>query len=95
MVRCMLADSGLPTFPWGESMLRTSYLANRALHSALSMQYPHKMLQGRKSDRRHPRVIGAKAFVHTNGGTHKLSPEAVGGQWVRYGNNSKRYRVYI
>ncbi|CAM9757030.1 unnamed protein product, partial [Sphacelaria rigidula] len=27
MVRCMLADGGLPTFPSGELMLTTSYLA--------------------------------------------------------------------
>ncbi|CAN0019506.1 unnamed protein product, partial [Sphacelaria rigidula] len=95
MVRCILADSGLPTFPWGESMLRTSYLAYGAPHSALRMQCPHKMLQGRKPDQRHPRVIEAKAFVRTNKGTKKLSPEPVGGRLVEYGNNSKCYRVYI
>ncbi|CAM9905009.1 unnamed protein product, partial [Sphacelaria rigidula] len=76
-------------------MRRTSYLANRAPHCALRMQCPHKMLQGRKPDRRHPRVIGAKVFVNTNESTQKLSPEAVGGRLVSYGGkSSKCYRVY-
>ncbi|CAM9991836.1 unnamed protein product, partial [Sphacelaria rigidula] len=85
MVRWMLADSGLPTFPWGESMLRTSYLANKALHSGLRIQCPDKMLQGRKPDRAYPQVIEAKAFVHTNGGTQILSSEPVGGRLVNRG----------
>ncbi|CAN0238673.1 unnamed protein product, partial [Laminaria digitata] len=30
MVRCMLADSGLPKFLWGESMFTAAFLGNRA-----------------------------------------------------------------
>ena len=32
MVRCMLADSGLPRFLWGELMLTATFLGNRAPH---------------------------------------------------------------
>ena len=37
MVRCMLADSRLPTFFWGELMFTATYVENRAPHSALNM----------------------------------------------------------
>ena len=38
MIRCMLADSGLPTFLWGELMFTAAYLANKSPHSVLGMQ---------------------------------------------------------
>ena len=38
MVRCMLADSGLPKFLWGELMFTATLLGNRAPHSAIGMQ---------------------------------------------------------
>ena len=37
MVRCMLADSELPTFLWGGVMFTAAYVGNRAPHSALNM----------------------------------------------------------
>ena len=37
MVRCMLADSRLPTFLWGELMFTAAYVGNRASHSAFNM----------------------------------------------------------
>ena len=40
MVRCMLADSGLPEFLWGELVFTTAFLGNRAPHSAIGMQSP-------------------------------------------------------
>ncbi|CAN0073645.1 unnamed protein product, partial [Sphacelaria rigidula] len=60
-VRCMLADSGLPTFLCGELMFTAAYLANRSPHSALDMQSPHKMLKGTEPDLKHLRVVGARA----------------------------------
>ena len=35
IMRCLLADSGLPKFLWGELMLTAVYLSNRAPHAAL------------------------------------------------------------
>ena len=64
MVRCMLADSGLPTMLWGELMLTAAFLGNRAPHSAIGMQSPYKLLHGTGPDLRLLRVIGARAFVH-------------------------------
>ena len=42
MVRCMLFDSGLPPFLWGELMMMASYLCTRIPHSAFKMELPHK-----------------------------------------------------
>ena len=94
MVRCMLADSGLPKSRWGELMFMAAFLGNRAPHSAIGMQSPHKMLKGAEPDLRLLRVIGARAFVHIETHTKKLELKAVEGRLVGYSNDSKSYRVY-
>lgn len=43
MVRCMLADSGSPTFRSEELMFTAAHLANRALHSAPGVQSLHEI----------------------------------------------------
>ena len=40
MVRCLLSDSGLPPFLWGELFLTVSYLSNRAPDAALGNKRP-------------------------------------------------------
>ena len=82
MVRCMLADSGLPMLFWGELMFTAAYVGNRAPHSALNMQSPYKMLKGTEPDLRILRVIGARAFVHIERRTKKLALKAVEGRLV-------------
>ncbi|CAM9813692.1 unnamed protein product, partial [Sphacelaria rigidula] len=67
MIRCMLADSGLPTFLWGELIFTAAYLANRSSHSALDMQSPHKMLKGTEPDLKHLRVVEARASFISSG----------------------------
>ena len=47
IVRCLLADSGLPKFLWGELMLTAVYLSNRAPHAALANAAPYKTLYGK------------------------------------------------
>ena len=94
MVRCMLADSGLPKFLWGELMFTAAFWGNRAPHSAIGMQSPYKMLNGTEPDLRLLRVIGARAFVHIETYTKKLELKAVEGRLVGYSNNSKSYRVF-
>ena len=94
MFMCMLADSGLPTFLWGELMFMAAYVRNRAPHSALNMQSPYKMVKGTDTDIRILRVIGARAFVYIERRTKNLPLEAVEGWLVGYSSNSKSYRVY-
>ena len=94
MVRCLLADSGLPHFLWGELFLTASYLCNRAPHSALNHETPYKTLHGKDADLRRLRVIGARAFVHVETHQKKLDPRAWEGRVVGFGQNSLAYRVY-
>ena len=64
MVRCLLSDSGLPPFLWGELFLTTSCLSNRAPHAALSNKTPFQALYGKPAHLGHLRAIGARAFFH-------------------------------
>ena len=77
MVRCLLADSGLPWFPWEKLLLTAEFLVNKASHSAISMQSPFKMLNGTEPDLRLLRVIGARAFVHIETYAKKLELKVV------------------
>ena len=72
MVRCMLADSGLPKFLWGEMMFTAAFLGNRAPYSAIGLQSPYKMLNGAEPDLCLLRVIGARAFVRIEAHTKKF-----------------------
>ncbi|CAB1116979.1 unnamed protein product [Ectocarpus sp. CCAP 1310/34] len=63
MLRCLLADSGLPHFRWGELFMTASYLSNRAPQSALDNVTPFEVLHGKKAYLGHLRAIGARAFV--------------------------------
>ena len=46
IVRCILTDSGLPKFLWGELMVTAAFLANRWPHAALKQQTPYKIFRG-------------------------------------------------
>lgn len=60
MVLCMLADSGLSTFLWGELIMFTAMcLANRAPHSMIGVQPLHWMLKGTYTNLGLFRVIAA------------------------------------
>ena len=93
MVRCLLADSGLPHFVWGELFLTASYLCKRAPHSALNHETPYKILHGKDADLRHLRVIGARALVHVETHQEKLDPRAWEGRVVGFGQESLAHRV--
>ena len=82
MVRCMLADSGLPKFLWGELMFTAAFLGNRAPHSAIGMQSPYKLLHGTEPDLRLVRVTGTRAFVHIERHSQKLELKAVEGRLI-------------
>ena len=94
MVGCLLAESGLPRFLWGEVIFTAAFLGNRASHSAISMQSPFKMLNGTEPDLRLLRVTGVRAFVHIETYTKKLKLKAVEAWLVGYSKSSKSYRIY-
>ena len=64
IVRCLLADSGLPHFLRGELLQTALYLSNRAPHASLADETPSKALHGEDANLGHLRAIGARAFMH-------------------------------
>ncbi|CAB1120117.1 unnamed protein product [Ectocarpus sp. CCAP 1310/34] len=72
MVRCILTDSGLPQFLWGQLMQTAAYLSNRVPHAALGNITPYKALYGKDANLGHLRAIGARAFVHVETHTRNL-----------------------
>ena len=94
IVRCLLADSGLPNKLWGELMLTAAYLNNRTPHAALNNETPYKRLYGKDATLGHFRTIGARAFVHVETRGRKLDQRAWEGRLVGYSMDSTSYRVY-
>ncbi|CAM9874569.1 unnamed protein product, partial [Sphacelaria rigidula] len=94
MTRCLLKDSELPPFLWGELMFTAAYLLNRVPHSALDMVTPYKKLYGNDANLSHLRVIGARAFVHVEIHTKKMAEKAWEGSLCGYSPKSKSYRIY-
>lgn len=94
MVRCLLADSGLPHFLWRELFLTAPYLCNRASYSAHNHATPYTALHGKYADLGHLRVIEARAFVHVETHTTKVDPCALEGRVVGFGQDSLAYRLY-
>ena len=82
IVRCLLADSGLPKFLWGELMQTAVFLSNRSPHAALNNGTPYKALYGKDAYLGHLRVIGSRAFVHHETYTKKLEHRAWEGRLV-------------
>ena len=76
IVRCMLADSTLPSILKGELMHTAVYLSNRTPHVALHNGTPSKALYGKDAQLGDLRVVGARAFVHGETHTKKLESRA-------------------
>ena len=94
MVRCLLSDSGLPPFLWGELFLTVSYLINRAPYAALANKTPFQALYGKPAHLGHLRAIVARAFVHIETFTKKLDARAWEGRPVGYSTDSTSFRAY-
>ena len=94
IVRCMLADSTLTSFLWGERMHTAVCLSNRTPHAALHNGTPYKAIYGKDAQHGHLRVVGARAFVHDKTHTKKLESNAWEGRLVVYSLDTKSYRLY-
>ena len=94
IVRCMLADSTLPSILWGELIHRAVYLSNRTPHAALHNGTPYKALYGKDAHLRHLRVVGARACVLEETHNKKLESRAWEGLLVGYSLDSKSNRLY-
>ena len=94
ITRCLLVDSGLSKFLWGELMFTAPYLANRTPHSALNMGTPYKALRGKEATLQHLKTIGSRAFVHVETHTKKLEDRSWEGRLCGYSRDTKAYRIY-
>ena len=94
IVRCFLADSGLPNFLWGELWQTAVFLSNRSLHAALDNGTPYTALYGKDAYLGHLQVIGSRAFVHHETYTKRLEHRAWEGRLVGYSMGNKSYRVF-
>ena len=93
-MHCLLADSGLPQFLWGELMLTHVYPSNLAPHATLANATPYKTLCGKDAHLGHRRAIGAGGFVHVETHTKNLDHRAWEGRLVGYSMDSTSFRVY-
>ena len=93
MVRCMVADNGLPMFVWGAD-LQDNICGDQGAIFRAQYAIPIQNAKGDGDRLRILRVIGARAFVHIERRTKKLPLKAVEGKMVGYSSNSNSYRVY-
>ena len=94
-MRCLLADSGLSNFLWGELMQTAVYLSDAVLNAALGNITPYRALDGKDANLGHLRAIGAKAFVHIETHTRKLDPKAWEGRLCWYSmDGGKSFQIY-
>ena len=94
LVRCILIDTGMPQFLWGEICETTAYIINRCPHRALGGRSPYSQLYNRSSYLSSLHIIGVRAFVHNERHVHKLEQKAWGGLVIGYGKDSCSNRIY-
>lgn len=94
ITRCLMKDGAFPSTLWGELMLTAVYLSNRSPHAALGGATPYFKMYGKEADLSGLRVIGARAFVHHERYTKKLSDRAFEGKLCGFSQDSKAYRIY-
>ncbi|KAD5962030.1 hypothetical protein E3N88_13503 [Mikania micrantha] len=91
-VRCMLDNSGLPKYFWGEAVTTAAYLINRSPSAALEKKTAMEVWSGKKSDYSHLRVFGSLAYAHVSQG--KLEPRAQKCVFLGYPEGIKGYRLW-
>ena len=94
MVRCVLKDGNFPDNMWGELFFTAVYLSNRSPHAALGGATPFSKMHNKEADIFVLRVIGARAFVHTETYTTKLGAEAFEGKLCGFRPKSGAYPIY-
>ncbi|WKA12495.1 hypothetical protein VitviT2T_029871 [Vitis vinifera] len=91
MVRCMLSNSSLPKFLWGEALKTTTYILNQVPSKSVP-KTPYELWSGKKSSFHNFHVWGCKAEVRPyNPQSKKLHPKTIS---VDYCIGSKGSRFY-
>lgn len=94
MVRCMMSNSKLPDFLWGEALKTVMYILNR-VPSKFVPKTPFELWTGRKPSLNHFHVWGCPVEIRIyNPLECKLDPRATSGFFIGYPQASKGYRFY-
>ncbi|KAL6324412.1 hypothetical protein AAG906_013016 [Vitis piasezkii] len=94
MVRCMLSNSSLPEFLWGEALRTATYILNQVPSKSMP-KTPYELWSGKKPSLHHFHVWGCKAEVRPyNPQSKKLDPKTISGFFVGYCIGSRGSRFY-
>ena len=93
-VRCILLNSNLPQYMWGEALLAVTYLYNRTPHSKLGFKTPYKAKNGEKPDITNIKVFGSLVyFKQKRLDLKKLNPCRVLGILIGYSIDCNNYKI--
>ncbi|RVW78353.1 Retrovirus-related Pol polyprotein from transposon TNT 1-94 [Vitis vinifera] len=94
MVRCILSNSSLPKFLWGEALKTAAYILNQVPSKSVP-KTPYELWSGKKPSLHHFHVWGCKAEVRPyNPQSKKLDPKTISGFFVGYCIGSRGSRFY-
>ena len=94
MVRCMLSNSYLPEFLWGEALRTATYILNQVPSKSVP-KTPYELWSLKKPSLHHLHVWGCKAEVRPyNPQSKKLDPKTISGFFVGYCIRSRGSKFY-
>ena len=94
MVRCMLVNSSLPMFLWGEALKTEAYILNQ-LPSKFVPKTPYELWSQKKHSLRHFHVWGCKVEVRPyNPQFKKLDSKTISGYFIGYCMGLRGSRFY-
>ena len=94
MVRCMLVNSLLPEYLWGETLKIAAYILNQ-VPSKFVPKTPYKLWSQKKPSLRHFHVWGCKVEVRSyNLQSKKLDLKTISGYFISYCVGSRSSRFY-
>ncbi|CAM9312811.1 unnamed protein product, partial [Sphacelaria rigidula] len=94
VTRCLLNESNLPKFLWGEIVATAVFLINRLPHTSIGGDTPYFFNFLKQPKLSSLRTIGSRAFVHRERHHSKLEEKAWEGGLVGYDSDRPSYRIY-
>lgn len=96
MARCLLLQSGLPRFLWGEAVNTANYLRNRCPSKSLNGKTPYEMWKDQAPDVSQLCEFGCRVLVLNRGvSSGKFDDKCNAGHFVGYYDQIKGYRIWI
>ncbi|KAH9669477.1 Integrase catalytic domain-containing protein [Citrus sinensis] len=94
MVRCILSNSTLPDFLWGEALRIAAYILNQVPSKSMPKTL-YELWSGKRPSLRHFHVWGCRAKVRPyNPQSRKLDPKTISGFFIGYCIGSRGSRFY-